>query len=216
MNRFKTLAGAVALAWLAPSVLARPIAYADGTTVMLEYGGTAMREVQVFHAPKHDWSVGGGYLELEQLDGQRREITYVRANYLVRRWNMKTAQANVFVWGGASHAHVSENNRSLAAWNAGAQMDYETRRVYGSLKSDLHRSNAFSHRIDTLQLGVAPYEHDYDTLATWFVVQARRTTGGVQDGTEWALLLRLFKGGGWIEAGATEDGGFRAMAMINF
>jgi hypothetical protein len=212
----RLLAGAAALAWLAPSVQARPIAFADGTTVMLEYGGDAMREAQVFHAPKHYWSVGGGYLELERLDGQRREITYARVNYLARRWNMKTAQANVFVWGGASHAYVDERNRSLAAWNAGAQVDYETRRVYGSLKADLHRSSAFSHRIDTLQLGVAPYEHDYDTLATWFVVQARRTSGGVQDGTEWALLLRLFKGGGWIEAGATEDGDFRAMAMVNF
>ena len=77
-------------------------------------------------------------------------------------------------------------------------------------------ASAFSHRIDTLQLGLAPYEHDYEKLATWAVVQARRYTGEIHDGTEWALLLRLFKGGGWIEAGVTDDGKLQAMAMVNF
>ena len=88
--------------------------------------------------------------------------------------------------------------------------------MYSSLKTDVYRSQAFSHRIDTLQLGLAPYEHDYDTLATWVVVQARRYTGEIHDGTEWALLLRLFKRGGWIEAGVTDEGGLQAMAMVNF
>jgi hypothetical protein len=102
------------------------------------------------------------------------------------------------------------------AWTAGGQLDYETRRIYASLKSDYYDSSAFSHRIDTLQLGVAPYKHDYATLATWFVVQARRYTGEIHDGTEWALLLRLFKRGAWIEAGPTNDGKLQAMFMINF
>jgi hypothetical protein len=75
------------------------------------------------------------------------------------------------------------------AWNAGAQADYETRRIYASLKTDYHDSSAFSHRIDTLQLGLAPYEHDYESLATWFVVQGRRYTGEIHDGTEWAFLV---------------------------
>ena len=74
----------------------------------------------------------------------------------------------------------------------------------------------FEHRIDTLQLGIAPYEHDFDTLATWFVVQGRQYTGGIHEGTEWALLLRLFKRGAWIEAGVTDDGKLQAMAMVNF
>jgi hypothetical protein len=216
MNLGRYIAGAVALAILAPAAGAKPIAFAHGTTVMLEYGGGNMNEAQIFYAPKYYWSLGGGYLELELDDGQRREITYARVNYLAKRWNMKMAQANVFVWGGAGRAYLSESNDSRVSWNTGAQIDYETRRLYGSLKTDLHRSAAFSHRIDTLQLGIAPYEHDYDTLATWLVVQARNATGGIGEGTEWALLLRLFKGGGWIEAGATADGKLQAMAMVNF
>ena len=51
---------------------------------------------------------------------------------------------------------------------------------------------------------------------SWFVVQGRRYTGEIHDGTEWALLLRLFKRGAWIEAGVTDDGKLQAMAMVNF
>ena len=217
MNLVRFAAAALVLAGAGAISQAKPIAFAHGTTVMAEYGAGTMNEAQVFYAPKYFYSLGGGYLELESdIDGRRREIIYTRANYLVKRWNMEAAQANVFVWGGLGQAYVSETNDRTFTWNAGAQVDYETRRIYSSLKTDLQRSNAFSHRIDTLQLGLAPYEHDIDTLATWFVLQGRRYTGGIHDGTEWALLLRLFKGGAWIEAGATDDGKLQAMAMVNF
>jgi hypothetical protein len=216
INRYLA-AGALALAMAPWAAQSKPIAFAHGTTVMAEYGAGTMTEAQVFYAPKYFLSVGGGYLELtSDLDGRRREIAYARANYLVRRWNLESAQANVFAWGGAGQAYSSETNAHEFAWNAGAQVDYETRRVYASLKTDLHRTDAFSHRIDTLQLGVAPYEHDFDTLATWFVIQGRRYTGGIYDGTEWAALVRLFKRGAWIEAGVTADGKLQAMAMVNF
>jgi hypothetical protein len=217
MNLFNCfVAGALVLAGAMPAG-AKPIAFADGTTVMAEYGAGTMNEAQVFYAPRHFWSFGAGFLQLDSdLHDRRRDITYARVNYLVKRWNMESAQANVFAWGGAGSAWTSETRDSRFAWNAGAQVDYETRRVYGALKTDLHRSSAFTHRIDTLQLGVAPYEHDYDTLATWFVAQGRYYTGGIYDGVEWALLLRLFKRGAWIEAGATLDGKLQAMAMVNF
>jgi len=212
-----TLPGVVLLAFVPMAASAKPIAFSHGTTVMAEYGAGTMKEAQVFYAPKYFLSLGGGYLELESdLDHRRREITYARVNYLAKRWNMESAQANVFVWGGVGQAYVSEVNEHQFAGNAGAQVDYETRRVYSSLKTDLFRSADFSHRIDTLQLGLAPYKHDYDTLATWVVVQARRYTGEIHEGTEWALLLRLFKRGGWIEAGVTDEGKLQAMAMVNF
>jgi hypothetical protein len=217
MNLIRNIfAGVIALAGACPA-LAKPIAYAHGTTVMAEYGAGTMNEAQVFYAPKYFWSLGLGYTQLDSaMTGSRREIVYARANYLVKRWNLESAQANVFAWGGAGSAYVSETNSRELTGNAGGQVDYETRRLYGSLKTDFFKSSAFSHRIDTLQLGVAPYEHDTDTLATWFVVQARHYTGNIDDDTEWALLLRLFKKRGWIEAGATTDGKLQAMAMVNF
>ena len=205
------------LALLAAPVVAKPIAYANGTTVMAEYGAGTMNEAQVFHAPAYWWSAGAGWLELDSEDGSiERDIVTVRGNLLAKRWNLPGAQANVFIWGGLGSATGSGFDRHEFVRNVGFQADYETRRVYSAFRSDLNESGEFSHRLDTLQLAWAPYEHDYDTLATWIVVQGRHYTGGLYDGVETALLLRLFKGGTWVEVGATTDGNLQAMAMFNF
>jgi len=196
---------------------AKPIAFANGYTAMAEYGAGTMVEVQAFYAPSFRYSVGVDYLALQSdLDDSSRDITYARFNYLPKRWNMEAAQANLFVWGSLGSARISETDHREFAWNAGGQLDYETRRIYGSLRTDYHEAPSYDYRIDTLQLGIAPYKHDYQTLAVWFVVQARQYTGGLHDGIEWAGLLRLFKRSVWLEAGVTDDGKLQAMLMFNF
>jgi len=207
-----------ALVSTAPALaIGKPIAFANGTTVMVEYGAGTMQEAQIFYAPQYNYSVGGGHVEFDSdITTETVRITYARLNYLLHRWNLESAQANVFVWGGAGAATGNAFSGTEFAVNAGGQADYETRRIYASLKTDLQKANAFSIRVDTLQLGVAPYEHDYNQIATWFVVQARQYTDDIHRGTEIAALLRLFKGGAWIEAGVTNGGKLQAMAMFNF
>jgi hypothetical protein len=205
------------LGLLPMAAAAKPIAFAKGTTTMAEYGAGTMEEVQLFYAPRYWYSVGGGGLSLDSEDGTRqRHIAYLRGNLLAKRWNMPDAQANVFLWGALGNATGNDFSGSVLDRNAGVQGDIETRRIYASFQSDLHESTEYSHRVDTLQLGWAPYAHDYDSLATWFVVQGRHYTGGLFDGTETALLVRFFKGGAWVEFGATTDGKLQAMAMFNF
>lgn len=228
----------------APHALARPIVYAHSTTVMADYSEDAMQEIQAFYAPSYRWSYGAGHLELGHGEGHRHEVTYARLNLLAKRWNLDGAQANVFAWGGLGTAHVSQwvpetivpgappsehdhggggsttvpgylRSLSDTDWNFGAQVDYETRWVYASLKSDSHRSSVLAHRIDTLQLGVAPYQHQVDSLATWLVVSGTRHSGDAHEGTEWALMLRFFKKRVWLEAGATTEGALRAHAMFS-
>ncbi|HEX5124772.1 MAG TPA: hypothetical protein VFV97_16130 [Rhodanobacteraceae bacterium] len=208
---------ACALACASATVGAKPIAFANGTTVMAEYGAGTMIEAQAFYAPTYWLSAGGGHVRFDSdITDRTRDITYLRANVLARRWNLPSAQANIFVWGGLGSATGSTFEGSRLARNVGAQADYETRRIYASMKSDLWESPEFSQRVDTMQLGFAPYPHDYSTLATWFVVQARDYTGQIRHGVEWAALVRLFKGGAWVEAGLTADGKPQVMAMFNF
>lgn len=212
---------AVAIALVAGQAMtgaeAKPIAFTGGWTVMAEYGAGTMTEAQVFYAPLYRYSVGGGHLALDsEVSDDEHDITYLRLNVLPKRWNFEKAQANVFVWGGVGSAHVAGTGAEQFAWNAGGQFDYETRRVYVSLRTDRHEADAFSHHIETLQLGIAPYEHEYDQLAVWFVVQGRDYDDGLYRGTEWAALLRLFKRNAWLEAGVTGDGKLQAMLMFNF
>ena len=196
---------------------AKPIAFQDGTTLMYEFGGDAMQEAQAFYAPRYWWSLGGGYVKLEDEDQTfSREIGYARVNFLVKRWNMPAAQANIFAWGGLGSARGSDFEGRETATHAGLQMDAESLNYYVSFKTDFQHSTEFAHRIDTLQLGIAPYRHDYKKLATWVVVQGRNSTGGLYDGIEGALLLRFFRGPVWLEAGVTADGDPQAMLMINY
>ena len=202
---------------LAADAHAKPIAFADGYTVMGEYGAGTMQEAQVFYAPQAWYSVGAGYLRIDAEDRSfSRNIPYLRANYLVKRWNTRGAQANVFAYAGLGSATGSDFDGNKAAYNAGLQLDRESLRWYTSLKTDYQASSAFSHRIDTLQLGVAPYKHDYTTLATWIVLQARDYTGGIRDGVETALLVRFFRGPLWLEGGVTADGKLQTMFMFNY
>lgn len=208
---------ALALGLMTLQAQAKPIAYADGWTLMGEYGAGTMNEVQLFRSPTPRESFGGGWIELKQEDGRfEHRVTYARLNTLVKRWNLPAAQANVFAWMGAGRATGSDFEGSSPAGNVGAQADYETRRVYSSLRSDFYRSGEFAHRIDTLQLGWAPYAHDWDRLATWIVVQARNYTGDIYDGIEPALVLRFFKGPVWFEIGGTPEGEVQTMLMFNW
>src|SRR5215831_17718822 len=151
MERWSRSVVWIALTAAPALALAKPIAFANGTTVMVEYGADTMKEAQVFYAPQFNFSVGGGHVEFGNEKSPKAErITYARLNYLLHRWNLETAQANLFTWGGAGTATGNGFRGTQIAANAGAQADYETRRVYASLKTDWQRADAFDHRVDTL------------------------------------------------------------------
>jgi hypothetical protein len=225
---------------------ARPILYAQSTTAMVDHTADKMTEAQIFYAPRSFISFGVGHMDIEGGGSHaEHEVTYFRVNFLAKRWNLEAAQANIFAWGGVDNAHMtqivsvttppadsdhdhdeppppseSSYERTIGAsgWNAGGQIDYETRRIYSSFKTDYHNSSAFTHRVDTLQFGVAPYVHDTNELATWLVVCATRYSGnasGSHEEDQLSFLLRFFKKRMWIEAGATTDGKLQARAMFS-
>ena len=205
--------------WLfASPAWTKPIAYARGTTLMAEYGSDLMQEAQVFYAPRYNYSLGGGYLRMEARDRSfDRNITYLRANLLVKRWNLPGAQGNIFAFGGLGSAEGRGFSGRRTAYNGGVQADYETRRIYVSGKHDWHGvPGGFAEQMTTVQAGFAPYAHDWDVLATWFLIQARHYRKGMlDDRIQTAALVRLFKGNTWFEVGATDDGRLQTMLMFN-
>ncbi len=215
-------------------VQAKPIAYARGTTAMLEYGGGGMLESQIFYAPRFNYSFGLSALQLENARGTRDQAV-ARANYLIKRWNLPSAQGNLFGYAGIGTARTRypsssglgadgqnmPTNASGFASSAGWQADFETRWFYSSARMDWNHAHSQSFRIDTTQLGLAPYAHGYQDWATFFLLQARHYQGEIgavkiESGVELAALVRLFRGNFWLEAGVTDRGKPQAMLMMNF
>jgi hypothetical protein len=232
-------AGAALCVLALPAAVARPILYAHSMTFMAEYCEGTVKAAQVSYAPTRFMSFGAGHVELDGGGpGHRHEIDFARLNLLAKRWNLESAQSNIFLWGGAGRSIIriaaatveaGEHNHGgpvlpgqpavfkETAGNIGGQFDYETRRIYASLATDSHFSATFTHRMDTLQLGIAPYEHEANGLATWLVVSATHFSGNVQpEETQVSLLLRLFKKSAWLEAGATTDGKPQVRVMLTY
>ena len=84
------------------------------------------------------------------------------------------------------------------------------------VKSEWWHADAFTHRMDTAQLGFAPYTHRYGGWATWIVGMVENKAGGLQGTPEYTLMLRFFNETTWIEAGVDDDGDPRLMLMRNF
>lgn len=217
---------------------AKPVFSGSGSTAMVEYREGTMRDVQLYHAPDFNWSVGLTHTVLDSHGGQHEfDATYARINVLLRRWNLENAQANIIGWGGLGTANLKlplnpvpgddghgHGGPPPTAWreytinstNWGGQIDYETLRWYAAFRTDLQDTPKYWHRVDTVELGFAPYRHKVDSLATWILLSASNYAGNLHDGTETALLLRFFRKRVWVEAGATTKGEVRASAMFSF
>jgi hypothetical protein len=212
--------GAAALALLlAAGVQARPVGYADGHMLMID-AAPDYQQVAYTYSPSFRWSMSAGHARIEAVEdaGGNVDVTFVRSARLLRRWNLPSAQGNAFVWGGAGRARYANPASGLdnGVWHAGLQLDYETRRIYTSFVSEYFRGDQWSFRSDVASLGVAPYEHDMNRMATWIVLKAKRSSGMTMDETNAELALRFFTPTWWIDAGVDQDGRPAVNLMFNF
>lgn len=214
MPRFLPMALAAVALLAADPGQARPVTYAGGHVVVLDHQPT-LDQWRYTHSPSFRWSVSVGGLRADHLGRSHHlDVDYLRAARLLRRWNLPEAQANAFLWGGLGQSRTGLGDG--LSRHVGLQLDYETRRIYTALVSELHEGDGWSHRFDTVSLGWAPYLHDVDRMATWLVLKGMHASNADDESLKGALVLRFFTTRWWLEAGADEDGRPLANLMINF
>lgn len=219
------------LATVPLAVSAKPIAFSEAVTVMHEREFNT-RGTEVYYAPAYWWSLGIADMQMNSDDKKRyMDTSFAQVNFLVKRWNMPNAQANLFASAGygwadstkegvmgvahPGHVEAQTTRYSESARRYVLQGDYETRQFYSSLKVDVHQTPLFFERTDTAQLGFSPVAHDYEDLAVWFVGQVKKYRG-MNDKTEAGAFVRLFKKNIWVEVGMTERRKSQMMLMINY
>ena len=150
----------------------------------------------------------------------RWQMVHAQATKLVGRLFNEDGIGNAYVFAGPLAARAVEARgygRDFDGTRYGAHggvwLDYETRRYYGRASWHGYKTSAFAWNATVAQAMIAPYLADYEDVATFVGVQAKRRTNEPQ--TEVTPYLRLFKKTWWLDAGMSVNRAHRRDFFIN-
>jgi hypothetical protein len=193
----------------ATPVHARPVSYPGGWTLILT------NDVNQNSALAHYTLDTQHSLGLRVRHDREGDFTFTGAqiNRLVKRWNSKDSQANLYARIGAGAVSDNLDSSELRADRGtdaglflGASADWETRRYFTSADVQYWHNGRFRDITNvSSRLGVAPYIANTGAIHTWFMVEGRYRPQS-QNELSAALLLRLFKGPALFEIGVDNNG----------
>lgn len=191
---------------------AHPVSFEDAWQLML--GSTdSVQNFELYHSYSPKAAFGFHAMRFED----ERDDDYFAAlqhNWLLKRWNLPEAQANLYFGLGAGAA--KQDGESFAPAGLGFfRADYETRRIYTAFESKLIGSEDVSRGVTSLSFGVAPYKAEFEELNTWLIVQLEHVSG-MEDDLDVIPKIRLFKGPYFLELGCSLDGDPLVNFMIHF
>lgn len=197
---------------LALPAAAHPVAFDGAWQLMLGRTGD-VSNFELYHS--YTASEAFGLHAMWFQDGQDDEAFLVaQHNWLLKRWNLPAAQANVYGGLGAGIADRDGGATGPAALGF-FRADYETRRVYTSFDSKVVGSEDVNRGVFAYSAGFAPYLAEFDELNTWMIVQFEHVTGMDRD-LEIIPKLRFFKDNYFFEIGCSLEGRWLANFMIHF
>lgn len=194
------------------SLTAHPVAYKGGRQLMLGYSDS-IQFAELFYTDTPRAAFGLHSMRLDN-DNETFELLSLRRNWLVKRWNMQDAQANLYTGLGLGTARTDHSEWRFAG-EGFFQVDYETRKHYAALRSHAMYSTDSTHFWNTFTVGLAPYKAEYDQLNTWILIRTEYISE-FQEHTEFIPTLRFFKHNIFVEIGITFDGEIRTLFMIHF
>lgn len=166
-----------------------------------------INSLHIHYSPTATYSVG---VRHEYLRGSKANVDTAAVNYLIKRWNMPAAQANLYIKSGAGIAY-DDGEYDPAAYT-GFAADWENRRFFTGYENRFFWADQTEKFIKhKARVGVAPYVGDYGDLHTWLMLQADYDAGA-DDNFSVTPLVRFFKGPALLEAGYNLDDG----ALFNF
>lgn len=195
----------------AASAAAHPVAFEGAYQLMLGSSGTVQNlELYRSYSAKAAW----GFHSM-RFEGDEDEIfAGLQHNWLLKRWNLPSAQANVYAGVGAGLAGEVGDGTSPAGIGF-FRADYETRRVYTALDAKLIESTDVSRGVFSAAVGIAPYKAEFDELNTWLILQVEHVTD-MEDKLDIIPKVRFFKGPYFLELGSTLCGKPVVNFMIHF
>ncbi len=194
-----------------PKAYAKPISYVGGTMLMMENDETG-HTVSVDYTLTPNYAVG--LYAKKEVGGKEFETVGPQLNSLIKRWNLKDGQGNIFNMTGAGMSRYHGNDQA-SAWTS-VLADYETRRIFTSYEARFMVAGDIETSLwQRARVGVAPYIANYDDLNTWFMVQV---DDHPKKDEEWVVtpLVRFFYKTTLVEAGYSSNNHLMANAVLQF
>lgn len=190
----------------AGSAHARPVSYPDGWMLML-MNDIDSNAVQLNYTVTPKYALG---FQHEYFRYEKFNIDAVTIDVLLKRWNNKGSQANLYLKSGGGVAYGSGDTDPAAY--TGLEIDWENRRFFTFYENRfLYAGDQEKFVKHKARVGIAPYIGDYGDLHTWLMLQADYDAGK-DDSFSLTPMMRLFKGTSLLEAGYNLDGGI----LFNF
>lgn len=193
---------AIMCALMAAQAQARPVSYPGGWTGMVRNNGE-VNSAHIHYSPTAKASIGYKY---EYWRDKEITINAAQMNNLLKRWNKKDSQANIYLKSGLGVAYDRrEEDTGLAAFT-GLAVDWENRRFFTSYENRYTQAGSIDDFYQqSARVGIAPYIGDYGDLHTWLMLQIDHSPEN-EDAITVTPLVRLFKGPHLLETGMSNRG----------
>lgn len=185
-----------------------------GTTMTMMTLSPDEQNYDIAYGFDRRWSGSVGLTRVREggSDAAWRNIVTTQAAYLVHRFGTEKGIFNAYVWGGPIVESLEGTDRTRMGAQGGVWIDYETRRIYTRIKAHGFKSEGWRRNEVVAQGMLAPYEADYEDIASWGGVQVKRVSG---EKTEITPFVRFFQRRWWIDAGVSVDRAHRHNFFLN-
>jgi hypothetical protein len=188
----------------------------EGSWMAMGDLGPNWRDTWVNYALTPRDAIGGGYLYMRSDDKSKdRELAEATYTRLLTRWNMPSAQANIWFVGGLGAIRGNDFSGSRFAYSPGVQADYETTRIHFGGAARLYRARGINHDFVSARGGFSFYEAEYEDTQPWLVLEARYMRD-LSDKVEITPMLRLVNKRFFIEGGVSNNRDVRFNFMYIF
>ncbi|MBY0383554.1 hypothetical protein K2X05_00210 [bacterium] len=191
---------------------AHPVSFKDATAVMT-WNQSFMTDNWITYSFHPKMAVAARTMRLEMPEG-RMDYYAPQFDFLVKRWNETNSQANIYIYGSYGIAHFL--NQTDRASQFGMEVDAESRKYYISVQYD-KMWTPIGPDMDILKarLGIAPYEAEFNEVASWFMIQYQRHPTLVKQHVV-TPLVRIFYKSFLFEGGVSTDGDWMTNFMFHF
>lgn len=197
----------------APLAWSHPVSFKDSIGIMGSHA-PMMSHNQINYSFKHWFATGVHHIR--SMDVQNRSATFASGNFLLKRWNGESFQANLYANIGIGESNLS--GKSDAAGFGLLQFDIEDRKYYFLAK---HLGLVTDRQTDFYQTvvraGIAPYEDPFDGLHSWIILEWQEfNIRNVREMSDLTPFLRVFYRNLLFEIGQSFNGVTRFNYIVHF